>query len=176
MKSAARTSVPPNSNVLSACLSSYGLDGIFRPQCREYGFCIQTALEGDDAALGGGGEGLGRSAERFGGGDEDPVSALCGLPQERDPLHEVPFGPEAQNLKVNRIAGLCVPEREVWDQRGLKLRDGEYPRARFELPPVLVLRPVPGLRERLAHVALAHVRRAFVVACESGSIGVEFQG
>src|SRR3712207_5267078 len=63
-------------------------------QGREDGSRVQAIFEGDDLSPCRGGEGFGGGAKRLGGGDEDAVTPLCGLPQELDPLHQVPLGPE----------------------------------------------------------------------------------
>ena len=83
---------------------------------------IQAVFEGDDVAMRRGGESFGRGAKGLGGGDEEVASTLFSLPEQRDPLHQMPLGPEAQNLEVDLLACVYVSEREVRDERGLELR------------------------------------------------------
>ncbi len=102
------------------------------------------------------------------------MPALCGLPQERDTFHQVSFGPEAQDLEVDLLAGGNVPKREVRDKRGFWW-EREYARPRFKLPVACILCSAPCPGEGFAHVILADIRRAFVVADKLGGLGVEFQ-
>src|SRR5215217_4077792 len=87
----------------------------------------------------------------------------------------MPLGPEAQDFEVHLLAGGSVPEREVRDERGLELWNGEYPCSGFELPAAGVLCSIPRPGESLAHVILAGVRRTLVVADEARSFGAELQ-
>jgi hypothetical protein len=76
---------------------------------------------------------------------------------------------------VNLLAGGGVSEREVRDERGLELRDREYPRSGFELPIARILCPDPRSREGLADIALVGVCGTLIVAGEARDFGVELQ-
>jgi hypothetical protein len=103
------------------------------------------------------------------------VPPFASLPQEGDPLDEVPLGPEAQHLQVHALPGAL--QGEVRHQRDLFLREGEHTGPRLQLPAAGILRAFPGADERLAHgVGLVLFSGPQVMAFEATRLRVELQG
>src|SRR5215208_3314395 len=74
------------------------------PQCREHGPGGETIFEGHNAPLYRTREGILRGAEPLRGGDEEAVTPLLGLPDQRDALYEVALGPETEDLELDDLS------------------------------------------------------------------------
>ena len=75
------------------------------PERREHSLGREPVLEGHDTPFYRTSESFLRRAQPLGGGDEQAVAPLFGLPQERDTLDELALGPETVDLELHDLPG-----------------------------------------------------------------------